>query len=428
MNLSDWIALLLYFLQRWKTRLGLFLVLTTVVVLTSPDTGLGILLGFTWFLVWLFGSRRILLPHPSKKTVVFSFKVDREGERNYKRVLSEIQNQFDQLGLSSRIRVFVGAPDLIANRPGAHRYRDRWDVDLVVWGESLYGYLEEEKVLQFKVMHTTRVSGGSAQDSENYWSEIGLFVANRKWTIKELNELKDVVVVADEFFETILGIIGINLWVKNEVNDSLAIFESVLLRMKQRVQQEETSLDIRRSQHVQEIVCALSYRKAIEDMEHADYNGAIQLLERIQSALPKNTMVLMSLAYAWYHSGNLDKAKDYTWAIGRIDKRHPAVAMNVAFFAILEKNYRRAGYWYGHLLKIKKLREVNPLSVAAFLEKEHEDHPEEHALLYGAAIVNGLLDPEIKQRDLQEFLRRTEGRPEYSPLRTRATEILSSSR
>ena len=426
MNLSDLIELIPYLLRRWKTRIGL--VLGTVVVIVLTGTGLGVLLVLVWFLVWLFGSRRILLPRPSKRTVVFSFKVDREGERNYKRVLSEIQSQFDQLGLSSRIRVLIGASDLIANRPAAHRYRDRWDVDLVVWGKSLYGYLQEKKVLQFQVMHTTRVSGGSAKGLENYLSEVGLFVANRKWTINELNELKDVVVVADEFFETILGIIGINLWVKSEVDDSLAIFEGVLLRMKQRVQQEETSLDIQRSRHVEDIVCELSYQKAIEDMEHADYSRAIQLLERIESALPRNTRILMCLANAWYHSGNLDKAKDYTWAIGRIDKRHPAVAMNVAFFAILEKNYSRAGYWYGHLLKIKKLKEVNPLTVAAFLENEYQDHPEEHALLYGAAIVNGLLDPEIKQRDLQEFLRRTKGRPEYSPLRNRASAILSSDR
>jgi len=428
MNLSGLGSITQYLLQYWKTKHGFLvgLVLVAIITVHSGSALSGILFCLVWLFVWLFGSRRIIIPSPSKRTVVFSFKVDQEGEKNYRRVMSAVQQQFDQLGLSSRIRVLVGAQDLIANLSTAHKYRDRWNVDVLVWGESLYGFLEEEQVLQFKVNHTTRLSGTLAEHLEDYLSEVGLFLVNRRWTIHELNELEDLVVVADEFLETILGVIGINLWVRNEINDSLAIFESVLLKMARRTQSGEASLNTQRNKRVQEIVCEISFRKAQNKLETADYDEAIRLLEHIKRALPKSTVVLMSLAYASYHSGDIDKAKEYTWALGGIDKRHPAVAINVAFFSILENNYDRAGYWYSRLLNMKEIKEADPLSTAAFLEKEYEARPTEHALLYGLAVVNGLVDPEIRERDLKRFLQLTRERPEYSSLRNRAIALLSS--
>lgn len=161
-----------------------------------------------WWLVWLVKSGRLVLPSGSRKVVAFAFRVDREGLRNYERILASLRRTL----LEAKIPIGVVRvdPAVIRCRQDAERYVQRQRVEGVFWGESRYGTEDGEKKLKFQLSLTTQVIQIRRELFDGYLRDLGLLLWN-KWTIDELNELKDVEALSEDFTEVVLGLVSIHL-------------------------------------------------------------------------------------------------------------------------------------------------------------------------------------------------------------------------
>jgi tetratricopeptide (TPR) repeat protein len=152
----------------------------------------------------------------------------------------------------------------------------------------------------------------------------------------------------------------------------------------------------------------------------------VKYLEKIPKFIPNKIPLYMELARCYYLLGDTPKAEMYTKKISKINKKHPAVALNNAFFRIKQKKYPSVRFWYDELLKCKDLSEINPGEVLTFIETEYQKENTELAFLYSMAIVNHFLDETLISSDLEKFLSLTEDKNEYLTLRQKAIELLNS--
>lgn len=426
---------LLPLLTEWKTRKGYFVVISMIFLviffyLKIPLTlfsSLGYIIVFLlWTFIWYIGSSRVIIPLSNKKTVVFSFNVDAEGKRNYSRILIDLSHKLEELQLSSRIRIINAAPDLISNTQQATKYRENKKVDIVVWGKSFYGNLNEKKVLKFEVNHTCVVSEGLKQKPQLFFSDLAVILQRRKWTVDELNELADVKIVADDFLETCLFIIGIYYYDEKSLDDAICVFEAILPTLKAKAIDTEDNFRIIQEGRVNAMLTELYFLKAQIADSSGDHPTAVFLLSKILLYVPNKIPVLINLARSYYLSGDFSNAQKCTKEMRQIDKKHPGIFLNNAFFGIIQKNYERVRFWYDEILKLTSIRDIDLFSVITFLDDEYKKYPAEHCFLYAFGIVNGYIDPNRRKIDLRRFLKLTKDRPEYEVLRRRAKELLGN--
>lgn len=418
-------------ITEWKTIKGFFII-TLIILLFPFYSGLkleihlivGIILALSaWSVLWSIKSARVLLPSP-RKTIVFSFRVDSEGIRNYSRILDSLNNKLQTLGLFKQIRLINGAPDLIKNTQHVTEYRRKNNVELVVWGKSLYGNLESKKILKFEVNHTCEITPNLNAQLQLFLADLAFILQRRKWVIEELNELSDVQVVAEDFLETCLFIIGIYLFTEGDSKNSIILLESILPSFEQKAATSKDEVRILQASRVRNILLEAYFFEARTAHDRNENDIAIEILNKILPMVPNKTPVLILLSRSYYFNEDISNAKKYTNILKSIDKKHPAVYINNAFFEILHKNYEKVRYWYDEVLKLPAIKDVNIFSVITFLDNEYKNKQLEHAFLYALGIMNGYVDPKIRKTELQKFISITKGLSEYTVLRRRAQEIL----
>jgi tetratricopeptide (TPR) repeat protein len=166
-------------------------------------------------------------------------------------------------------------------------------------------------------------------------------------------------------------------------------------------------------------------RSAFASHEAGDHETTVGLLSELLPEYPTNIDIRLTIARAFFYLGEIKAAVQQTNDILRIDRSNPAAFTNQAFFSIMRKKYDDAGKWYARLRASRRALTVPLETVTKFLEERYEESPDEHAYLFGIAIVNGLDDPAAMRVDLDEFLEKSNSRAEYAPLRKRAVELLS---
>lgn len=420
-------------LSQWKTKRGyaaISLALICVAWYFQVFLFLWGLLVFSfvilvWSSFWYFLSGRYVFPSPNRKTVVLCFSVDAEVERNQKRIVEAMQAKLDDLNLTRRIKLREIAPDIIKNRSQAHAYRRRTGVDLVVWGRSMYGTEDSRKVAQYEVSHTFKITEPLRNKLDLFVADVSLILAKRKWEISETNELSDIRVVAENLFETCLFIVGLYSYSEEHFADAAKVFEGILPSLETKERQSQIVESKIQAGRVRLFLSELYLLQARLAHDNKEYPTAISLLQRIRPNVPNKFPVFMMLARTYYLNGDLPNAQRNTEEMRRIERKHPAVCLNNAFFGIIQKNYERTRFWYDVLLRQKAIRDVDPFSVITFLDDEYRKNPSEHAFLYALAIVNGYIDSSIRKSDLLRFLRLTKNRTEYDILRKHARELLS---
>jgi hypothetical protein len=420
-------------LSQWNTKKGYGIVCLLAVFAAWYFQFLFLLSGLLvlafvlllWSVSWYFLSGRYVFPSPSRKTVVLCFSVDAEGQRNQKRVVKAVQVKLNDLNLMKKIKLRVIAPDVIADKAAAHSYREKTGVDLVVWGRSIFGSVDSRNVAQYEVFHTFRITDALRTKLELFIADVGIILLKRRWEISEANELSDIRVLADNLFESCLFIIGLYYYSEEYFNDAAKVLEAILPSLDVKDRKSPTVESQIQAGRVRALLAEIYFIQSRIAHDEGDYPTSISLLERIQPIVPNKIPVLIMLARTTYLSGDIFRAQRFTESIRRVDKKHPAVCINNAFFGILQKNYERTRFWYDILLKHKAMQDVDPFSVITFLDEEYGKHPSEHAFLYALGIVNGYFDPSTRKGNLQRFLRLTKNRNEYEVLRRRAMELLA---
>ena len=422
-----------YFLKNWRTTkgFGIGVLLIFLFELSLHNLELTIIheiISFLiflicWLFIWVYFSGRIILPS-SKKTVVLCFNVDWDGIKNYKRVINKIINSLEEARLDQKIRLKIISYDIISNKQEAHKYREAKNVDLIIWGKTDYGNKNGVKVLLFEVLHTIGLSKNLSNKLNLFLADLTLIFAKKNWEIKEINELEEYKIVASNFFETILFIIGIHYYEKEQLADSIKIFEYLLPIMQKKQEKEnivEYKIQLGRI-HTLLVEQYFLYGRILHD--NGKIPESIEYLKRIPEQVPNPIALYIMLARVSYLNDDEKSANHYTEKIRKMNKRHPAVCVNYAFFGIKQKNYDRVKFWYDEFIKQKVIIDIDLMSVITFLDEEYSKNPTELAFLYALGIVNGFLDPLKRKRDLQRFIRLSKNRSEYQMLNKRAKEII----
>jgi len=373
-----------------------------------------------WLVIWLLGSARLLLPS-SRETVIVSFDVDVEGQRAFNRICDSLRRAFKAIPLSQPIRLVFTGPGVVEDIASASKFIERQSATVVVWGKSEFGQINGEKVLIFEVNHTFAMREALSKNFEQLKADIALLYPGGDWKIKEVNDLVDTKAVADGLLEIALALIGIDLYLRGRTKDGVQVFQTVVEKALHRARNSDNEVVKR----YRDILHGGIIREGILAHQRGDQMTAIELLLPLLPKHSESIPLLLTLARAYYYVGNEKNAVHYTMEIGRIDRAHPAVPASRAFFSIRKRNYEEVKRWYDRLLSAKRVDKYDLLpSISTFLDERYEEEPNEHAFLYGLAIVNGIQDPLILKSDMQEFLSRTESQEEYAPLRKRAGELV----
>lgn len=427
--------LIKYLPLHWKTIKGYWIAIVLIIVLfTSIYIQFGeiillipfIVSLFIWTITWSLQSGRIILP-TKKKTLVLSFLVDDEARKNYKKVIDSLKSIVANLYLDKNVKIIKGSEDLIDNKVEAHKYREKTNVDLIVWGKTEYGNISGKRFTKFNLNHTIAISPSLRNKLDYFKADVSLILLKKKWTIDELDDLNDIYVVADDLFESCLFIIGLFYFDERLFDDSIKIFESLHQIVIRRANKQK-NIDIESLAQIGRINAFLAdsyFIKALELRQSDRIVETIKYLEKIPKFIPNKIPLYMELARCHYLLDDMSKAEMYTRKISKINKKHPAVSLNNAFFRIKQKKYPSVRFWYDELLKCKDLDEINPGEVISFIEKEYQKDTTEHAFVYGMAILNHFLDETLISSGLEKFLSLTKDKSEYLTLKQKAIELLN---
>lgn len=427
---------LLSLLNDWKTKQGFFVICLLIILIfiwvIQQFHHFQIVIIITccvfvlWTIVWYICSGRFIFPVYPRKLVVLSINVDHEGQKNYRRILKQIKCSIDDIGLDDKIKIKMLAPDVLTNEKKAHKFQKRFNVDLIIWGSASYGNLNSEKVLKFDLFHTFAITQSLTQKLDLFLADILLMLQKKDWIIKELNELKEFKTISENLFESILFIIGLYLYDGKKFLDSIKIFESIIPGI---IAKEKMNLYVEhhiQASRIRAILIELYYLQGMQYHEDGKVEEALTTLKKIPEHIPNKIPLYIMLARVYYLNGDISSAEVYTEKIRKINKKHPAVCLNYAFFGIRVKNYDRALFWYNMFLKNENLIDIDIYSVISFLETEYDKNQSELAFLYALGIVNGYIDSKKRKSDFRKFISKAKNRPEYKLLIQRAQELLNN--
>lgn len=419
---------------RWRTRGGYFRVLLVLLAasyqarallpLNLPQLAvLDIALAFVWAVAWTILSGRLPIARGNTNSVVFAVDVEPDAERNYRRAFQTLKRVAESLPLSERLRVRRIAPDIVQSQPAAERYITNFGVAQVVWGRGLTGHIAEKASEKYELFYTQRTSPNA--NIEAIAQDVALLFAGRRWTVSELNSLVDVEVLAEDFIEASLAMIGILYVIEDRYRDAAVVFSRVVAGLEAHSGNRAKEIYEAQLSRFRDILHSLETTVALRAHAAGDDATAVNILNRLIPLYPENLNLHLTLARCHFYGGNLDGAIASTREVEKRDPGSPAVYANLAFFAILQKNYKRAAAYYEKLLKSRRDKAAVLPSVSEFLEERYAETPTEHAYLYGMAIVNGAVDSEVLREDLLTFLEVTSAEQQtYAALRVSATALL----
>jgi len=393
---------------------------------------ISILIAF--FLFWFLSSGRFIFPS-NKFTVVFSLKAkDMKSNLYIQDAISKLNRELEILGLRDKFRIVLAGQDFIDRIKLAHRYRERFNIDLVIWGEIYSGTKNEKVVCDFKdLFFTYKIPPQviNANLSNLFKSDINISIVNRDWNIYEINSLPDTEKISGHLSEIIMFIVGIIYCQYKEYgHESINILENLfnLLEKKTAGEQPNKSQDGKTvtmstklfyKARVLSILIRVYYNLGLYLMEHEKFSEARFYFEKYLSYEATDIEALSNAAFCAFKEENgIASAKKYTEGITKIDKYNEFYLTNQAFFDIWEKDYSGAFFYY--MLLIKKGKEIQSdiiTKVIAFLDERKKDN--ENEIGYDFAI--GFLDYHFMEKstgelELLSFQKLAEGREEYNQM------------
>ncbi|MBZ0182362.1 MAG: hypothetical protein K8F60_07885, partial [Melioribacteraceae bacterium] len=245
-----------------------------------------------------------------------------DGSKNYRRVIKKLHQSINEIGLNDSIIIRSIGSDLIRNRFDAHKFCRSKKIDLIIWGQTDYGFRNNEKILLFEVYHTLNISSNISSKLDLFLSDLNLIFAKRSWAIKEINELEEYKIVANNFLETILFILGIFFYDEGHFTQSIKVFEFLLPILEKKNLKEKTDDYKLQTNRVKYLLNELYFLYSRILHDENKIKESFIYLRKIQEEIISNPIPLfINLARVSYLLGDLENAKNYTEKIRKINRR-----------------------------------------------------------------------------------------------------------
>lgn len=353
--------------------------------------------------VWL--KRQKLKIFPANFDIAFS--IDFQEGLNSGEYFKEIKNNFieniHKTGLDKRIRL-RDFSDIkkFENEDEAKAFVCDKAVDLIIWGRFSNDVLKSggkainKLKLNFTYYHPDdRMRKIGAMLLMDISSKLAI---KNFWTITEDDSLHDVEIVSNNLFDVSTYIVGVILKLFGQIEKCIDILEPLYEDLVARHDDFATHI-IPHLMNCYElmVIDAIPNRKK--------YQRAKLYCQKILRFKPDNYFGISNLALFQYRTGEQAQAQGNVETLLRLYPREAATEIDVAFFRILQGDYKNA---FKHYLRLSKMPSVpiEPQQTVAFLGEEYEK-TKEPAFLYGSAIISTYFgDRELAEIDFKTFLKK----------------------
>lgn len=336
----------------------------------------------------LFFKRLKLKFLPVKFNVALS--IDSKDGYNSGNYYTEIKNQLNQSIDDNSLRNYIEINDLVDirkfdNKIEAENFIKNRDLDLVVWGSlgtdnlKKDGKIINDLTLNFTYRHPD--DGASKISSMLVLDFKSKFSVKKYWRIVEENSYDDIKVVTNNIFDLSTYILGTTLKFSGKFKESLGLFESLYFKL---IRENDPF-----SEHVkpQLVNCYEIFIAHFGSRKDKNLDGELYCQKYLE-VMPNSEFGISNLAFFQFKLGKKEDAKNNVDKLQLLYPNKAVTDADIAFFNILNKNYKEAYRSYEKISQFRLDRlGFNPLYIVESLFDQYE-LTKESGFLYGAAIFS----------------------------------------
>ena len=406
-----------YIEKKWKDKIGLLLELILIFFILNKiginiSLWYSILILLAWIVIWYIASGRYIFPS-SKYIVVYCIKTDNDTLRYYKNIFSKLNSKLDTFKLNEVVKIYNISSEIINNTKQAEIYRSKKNVEYIIWGDTFKETKDGKTLINFKLHFTFKVNKILQQKLNLFKADNALILGTRDWIINSDNTLIEEEKIVNNFIEASMFNIGIYLYTDYQLYAAINFFR-ILKSMIIFMQEDNYKKYI--IGRINSLILEVNFLLGSIEDEKNNYEEAQKYYLEIDKFNIKNKFQIYTrLARIEYLlTGKIDKAKEYTNKANKIIKNHPVVQLNYAFFAIKDKRYESALYWYKKVLNSVKPIDVKIIPLLEFLYNEYDKNKGEFAFLFTIGSLNlKFLDSKKGKSELHKFTRKAKDTAEY---------------
>jgi len=303
----------------------------------------------------------------------------------------------------------------------AEKFRDETKIDLIIWGGFSNDNLKVngENINKINLNFTF----GHPQDKNNVIGKMikldidSRFATRNYWQIVESDSFNDIGIVTNDLFQISTYILALTLKLYGKLEQSLILFENLYFNEIKRSDAFNHSL-------IPHLINCYQVLGLDAGLSKKDFPLAIRYCTKILKFNENDFFALTNLALFNYKSGYKEEAAKLVNLLLKHYPTNPITHVDLAFFRMLEKNYKNAYKHYERLTTFQTIN-FNPQEVVEFLSIEY-DEIKEPALLFGIGLISYYFgDKSIGKQDLKLFLKKAK-QIEYQPMRIKAEKLLKN--
>lgn len=305
----------------------------------------------------------------------------------------------------------------------AENFLRQKNLDLIIWGNFSQDNLkmEDKNINELNLNFTF----GHPNDPQNKIGEMLLLDINSKLAKKNYRRIvedssyKDIKIISNNLFDVSVYIIGVTMKLYGKIGVSLNLFESLYSKLTKS-----------NDPFVNYIIPHMlnCYELTIIN---ATFNRNLFAIgkdccRKMLEFKNDDFFALASMAFLQYRTGEVNESQKTVERLAKLYPNNPLTEVDVAFFRILEKDYKGAFKHYRNLIKFKSNQlNFNPIIVVDFLSENYEKF-KEPAMLYGSGIISYYYaDKKIAKYDLKEFIKKA-SEQSYKPMYRSAKKLLKA--
>ncbi len=358
-----------------------------------------------WKNIALFFRKLKIKFFPTKFNVALAVEFDKlmNSGKYYNEIRKNLLSILDDLNLSGIIRIEDFSDIyLFSNKKEAEKYREKKNLDLIIWGRFTSDELKINSRNINKInLKFTYVVPKFKQDKNNNIGRaiisdiISKIALKNYWQIIEEQSFADVEIVSNNLTDISLYIIGLTLKFRGRLFDSMTIFE----KLQQRLIIKNDNLLNGVNFHLIDVYTIF----AIDGINLEDFVKTKKFCDKILAIDSVNKFALCNLALSEYRINGFEKSREVVDKALKLYPRDSVVEINVAFIRILQADYNNALKHYYNLLNFG-INGVQLLLVIEFLCDEYEK-THEPAMLFASGFLSHYWgDNELAKIDLKKFL------------------------
>lgn len=426
----EWIEKLIDF-EFFRTKKGFvfatfFILLVTNCLFPFKETPkesflIFISLFIIYIVLWFLFSGRFFF---SRKKIKIVFAIDCEGKAlNYLKIIQKEAIDYFLNIPNLSIQILKAPKDLrFQNHQEVSRYIRKWMIDLFIGGHVLEGNVDKDSKTQFKLFFHYLYKNVPERQKIIFVKNITKALQGKYWHILKNNSFHDLQIVTDNLKEAALFIVGVCLYVRGRLGESVKIFENLHANIVQ------GKFSFPETKTLEQIIFYLheSYHFLfLLEKEQNKLFEAREYLFKMLKLKQDDSRTYIALAYISYVLDNdLNQAKAYTEKIGDDYKSYRYY--NKAFFAILDEFSKEVLENYHKIRYDDSINSVNPIDIRIFLQNEHEKYKNNILFHFALGYVNRYHgDVSFARKELAKFAEKAKNIKGYSELVEVSNKLLN---